>query len=330
MWKKSPGGIFATGVVLNLILLPAAMSAGKERIDPDNFAAGGSASAVAAPSEETENTSADAVKYLLRYKFSDGDVIRYRSEKVAEQSLVVAGYKKTDRTRVEQIRRFQVSGLEATGQANLVMQYESVIMSRQVDDGEPVVFRSDMKRSEIPALFAGFADKLRGNAPKFAVMPTGVPRDDDGRIILPDQDPPGEKKEQPETRFMLPLPDSSLAVGDTWRYITRVKVRVTTEIAREIQLLTTCRLASVVDGIARIRFSTSPLGRLKSVTERTQLVSAMPRGYCLMDIEKGRITKRVIRNSSSVHGVQGPQTLLTYSSDSIEELMTPRPRVVQR
>ncbi|MCH2200816.1 MAG: hypothetical protein MK102_02515 [Fuerstiella sp.] len=330
MRKKSARGAFVAGVVLNLVLLPAAKSVDNERISSDESVASDSGSEAAAPTERTDKTKADVTKYVLRYKFAEGDMIRYRSEKVAEQCLTVAGYKKTDRTRVEQVRRFQVRGLEDTGQASLVMQYESVFMSRQVDDDEPVVFRNDMKRSEIPKLFVGFADKLRGKAPKFSVMPTGVPRDEDDRIILPDPEDLAENKDLPETRFMLPLPESPLAVGDTWRYITCVKVRVTTELAREVRLLTTCRLVSVADGIARIKFSTSAMGRLKSVTEKAQLVSAMPRGYCLMDLEAGQITKRVIRNSGSVHGVQGPQTLLTYSSDAIEELITPTARVVQR
>lgn len=322
---------FAAGLFLFLVPLTAA-GTGDEGLGSGRSDVGENDPAVSADSDADNESRSDPPSYLLRYRFRKGEVIRYRSESIEEQCFSVAGRSKTDRTQVQQVRRFEVSGLDPSGQASLVMQFESVEMSKQVDDQEPIVFRSSMKPSEVPPMYAAFADRLRSGAPRFVVAPTGTPTNEDDEIIVrPDTDEQHEKhKDQPDTRLRPPVPKHPVKVGDSWKYISRVKVRVAEDITREIGLLTTCRLESIESGIARIKFTTSPTIRLKSIAARSQLASAQPRGYSLMDIEAGRITKRVTRNSNTVHGVRGPQSLLTYSSETIEELLTEAASVSQR
>ena len=288
--------------------------------------------AAAASPDPDADSGSETETYLLRYKYREGEVIRYRSESIEEQCFTLAGQSKTDRTQVQQVRRFQVSGLDESGRASLVMQFESVEMSKQVDDQEPIVFRSNMKPAEVPPMYAAFADRLRTGAPRFIVAPTGTPTNDADEIIVQSDagEDNGDRADQPDTRLRPPLPQDPVAVGDSWKYISRVQVRVTKDITREIGLLTTCRLEAVDKGIARIKFTTSPTIRIKSIAARSQLASAQPRGYCLLDIEAGRVTKRVTRNSNTVHGVRGPQSLLTYSSETIEELLTDGARVTRR
>ena len=298
--------------ILLLTLIPHTASHAGEEKQASAAKTGLDTSVEAGSIDQLEN---GADEYLLRYRFLEGEIIRYRSQKVGELCLTVAGASKSDVERVEQVRRFLVTHIDESGLSDLVMQFEKIEMSRQVNDDPPIVFRSTMKPSEVPPMFARFADRLRRGAPQFAVMPTGTPTNESDEIRLP------EKTDAPETRLMPPLPEAPVQIGESWSYITPVKVRMAEEITRKIRLLTTCRLESVENGIARIKFSTSPERRLKSVLARSQLVSARPQGYFLMDIETGRINKRVIRNRNSVHGVRGPQSLVTYSSESVEELL---------
>ncbi len=314
MKQMNERGRLTTGLWLFLIPFMAC-DAGEKTLIGNEPGAGRPSSDVTAETSSTDQPESGADEYLLRYRFLEGEVIRYRSEKFGELCFTGAGARKSDLEHVEQVRRFEVSGIDATGKADLVMQFEQIEMSRQVNDDPPVVFRSTMKPSEIPKMFARVADRLRREAPKFSVMPTGMPTNKNEEIKLP------EKADDPETRLMPPLPEAPVQTGDSWTYITPVKVRIAKDFTREIQLLTTYRLESVENGIARIKFSTSPVRRLKSIVAKAQLVSARPRGYFLMDIKAGRLIKRVTRNDNSVHGVQGPQSLVTYSSEMIEELL---------
>lgn len=280
----------------------------------------------AAPAADGESQDDASPEYRLRYRVAVDEVLRYRSVKVGELSYSVGQQTKTDVERVEQIRRFEVRSVEDDGSADLVMQFESVEMSLQVNGGAPLVYRSTMDAAAVPSYFAGLDARLRGSAPRFRVTPRGAPVDEEQKIIVP----PKEVENPPETRLMLPLPEELVKVGDAWKYFSKVNVRISEDFKRDVPMMTTCRLESVEDGIARIRFSTSPSIKLKSIVARAQLVSAMPHGYCLLDLEAGRIIRRVSRNNSDVHGVHGPQSLLTYSAEVVEELLPNDTQLSQR
>lgn len=297
------------------------------------------ADALAPPEEASaEKTADESPEYLLRYHVTADEILRYRSVKVGELNYTVGETTKSDVERVRQVRRFEVKSVDDNGCADLVMQFESVEMSLQVNGGTPMVYRSSMDSAEVPQYFAGLDARLRGSAPRFHVTPVGAPLDENRHIIIPEQDnrKQGDKEKDkkndnlPETRLMLPLPEKPVRVGDSWKYFSKVKVRVSEDFKREVPMLTSCRLESVEDGIARIRYSTSPAVRLTSVAAKAQLVSAMPKGYCLLDLEAGRIIKRVSRNNSNVHGVHGQQSVLTYSAEVVEELLPRKTQLSQR
>lgn len=282
------------------------------------------ASAVPAEQETGQASSDEEPKYRLRYQVKPGQVIRYQSERVGELRTSVGPNTTSNVERVIQVRRFEVKDVDDFDRASLVMQYERVEMSVQANDGPPITYRSSMKPSQVPRYFARVADRLKGSAPRFIVTPVGAPLDGNDEIIMP------REGQAVETRLMMPLPEHPVRVGDSWRYFGNVKVRVSAEIKRNVRLLTTCRLESVDDGVAKISFATSAVAHLKSNTVRSQLVSALPKGYCLLDINTGQVTKRVVRNNNSVHGFKGRQSLLTYSAEAIETLLPEEANVSQR
>ncbi len=253
-------------------------------------------------------------KYTLRYRFREGDVIRYETTRVGELRIAVGEQSKSDISRVKQIRRFDVTNVDASGAADLMMRFEYVEMSLQTDQGEPIVFRSDMEPAEIPRCFARVASKLTDAAPHFTVLPTGAPLNDAHELIRPE-------KEEQETRLMLPLPTEPVAIGEAWKYYNTVKVRLSEDVNRGIRLLTSCRLRSVKDGVARISFQTSSVSHVTTPAVKALLIEAFPKGDVMFDMESGRIVRRVIRNDNSVYGVHGPGSVLTTSAESIESLL---------
>ena len=274
--------------------------------------------------DSADSSDADTREFVLRYQFREGESFRYRSEKLERLNITVGEQSKTDVTRTQQVRQFAVSNLDESGRADLLMQFESVELSRQVNDDAPVVYRSSMNPEEVPRIFAVFAKRLKGKAARFSVVPTGASPRDLGEVIA------SEDKDSTAAWLVMPLPKKAVTIGESWKHFSSVKVRIAKDVMREIRMLTTYRLESVDDGIARIKFTTSPAIRLKSTSVQALLIAAVPRGYCLLDIEAGRIIKRVARNNRSVHGVKGPGSLLTYSAEAIEDLLPEDTTVSQR
>ena len=119
----------------------------------------------------------------------------------------------------------------------------------------------------------------------------------------------------------MPLPENPVAVGDTWREMIPVNVRVTEEISRQINLLRTFRLESVENGIAMISFRSSVEAAEKSPTMRSQLIKATPKGTLTLDIDRGLMLKREIRYDETVLNAIGPNSVVLCHGNSTEELL---------
>ncbi len=121
--------------------------------------------------------------------------------------------------------------------------------------------------------------------------------------------------------FLMPLPETPVAVGDTWREMIPANVRVTEEISRQINILRTFRLESVEHGIATISFRSSVEAAVKSPTMRSQLIKATPKGTLTLDIERGVMLKREIRYDETVLNAIGPNSVVLCHGTSTEELL---------
>ena len=119
----------------------------------------------------------------------------------------------------------------------------------------------------------------------------------------------------------MPLPENAVAVGDTWREIMPVNVRITEEFSRTINILRTFRLESVENGIAKISFRSSVEAAVKTPTMRAQLIKATPKGTLTFDIERGVMVKREIRYDETVLDALGPNSVVLCHGNSTEELL---------
>ena len=270
--------------------------------------------------QEGRTVSQDGQKWTLRYHFKEGDVLRYETAKVRELSNTRGEHTQSDLTRVHQVRRFSVSEVDDLGVADLQMQFESVEMMFHPDGGQPIVYRSSMKAEEVPRAFAIFAGRLQEAAQQFRVQPSGAPMDQEGELIR-------DNEGGAETRLLVPLPDHSVGIDDTWQYFNTVRLRVAEDpvtrepIIRSIRLKTTCRLDEVEGQIAKIVFQTSCMTKVRTPSVKGLLIEAFPKGHMLLDMQAGRITERVVRNDNRVFGVHGPNSMLTTSAESIEKLL---------
>lgn len=315
---------------------------------------GDSAESGAETVESAAETSA-APTWTLRYKFAPDQKLRYRNTENVTLDATQGEIRKVDVTSIEQRRVFTVASVDAAGAARLTMQYEFVRMQSQTNAFEPVVFDTTMKPDDIPPAFRNTARQLKGSAPRFWISSLGgalketnstaghepaekaVARAGNVTVSNRDSEPatgnvqqavaisPTQKAAAADASnavtFLMPLPEHPVAVGDTWREIIPVSVRVTEDISRQINILRTFRLESVENGIAKISFRSSIEAAVKSPTMRSQLIKATPKGTLTLDIERGVMVKREVRYDETVLNALGPNSVVLCHGKGTEELL---------
>lgn len=309
-----------------------------------------------APTAETSGVTkdmpADATPrmWVLQYKFQPEQKLHYRTTEKKTLQGEIDGNRKVDVSELRMGRVFTVQSVDASGTAQIAMQFDEVWMSRKVNDDPAVEFDARMKPSEIPTEFRNVAHSLKGGATRYAITSRGMPADRDpaptaaeveaqpagktveqAALVEPDTTDkrvttiaatgtPASRKQDQTTSFLMPLPEHPVAVGDRWKETIPVTIRVTAEFNREVQILRTYRLESVENGLASISFWSSIASPVKGPTMMSQLIQATPRGTMMFDIERGAMTRREMRYDQSVPGVFGSGSLLTSVGTTIEEL----------
>ena len=302
---------------------------------------------------ESPTDTAAAPTWTLRYKFIPDQKLRYRNSESVTLDAMQGENRKVDVTGIEQRRVFTVSSVDQSGAARLTMQYEFVRMQVQTNEFEPVVFDTTMSPDDIPPAFRSTARQLQGSAPRFwisslgnALQKTDSPagyepaehavaqagnvkvgsrKTETGAVeqaLAASVSKPDRTSESSDAvTFLMPLPETPVAVGDTWSETLPVNVRMTEEISRQINILRTFRLESVENGIARISFRSSIEAAVKTPTIRAQLIKATPKGELTLDIERGVMVKREIRYDETVLNALGQDSVVLCNGHSTEELL---------
>ena len=299
--------------------------------------------------------------WTLRYKFAPDQTLRYQNTESVTLDAMIGENRKVDVTGIEQRRLFTVTSVDDAGAAKFTMQYEFVQMKVQTDALEPMVFDTTMKPEEIPPSFRNTARQLQGSAPQFWISRLGSALQESdhtqggvpataavaraGNVTVAnkstDTSAAGvqqasattqDSKAQESTKtdqsgssnavtFLMPLPEQPVAIGETWREIIPVSVRVTEEISRQINILRTFRLESVENGIATISFRSSVEAAVKSPTMRSQLIKATPKGTLTLNIERGLMLKRIINYDEMVLNAIGQNSVVLCNGSSTEVLL---------
>ncbi|MEO2025477.1 MAG: DUF6263 family protein [Fuerstiella sp.] len=254
-----------------------------------------------------------AEEYLLRFIFTEGEILRYRTEQRVTHKAVAPAGVKVDLSTVKQTRMFRVGEVSDQGQAQVSMQFERVRMELKSDDQPTEVFDTSMKDSEVPVKFRTAARNLKKPAPTFVLRADGTPVSDEGVEQIP---------KGGQASFMMPLPRKPIAVGETWKVTMQSKVRIAEGVMRTISALRTYRLQEMQGDIATITFATSITSKVRSPAIKALLLQATPKGTILFNVKHGRVLEREITFARSVMGAVGPNSLVSVKGRTTETLLS--------
>jgi hypothetical protein len=279
--------------------------------------------AVAAETTEKASTPAPAAaevpasgeKYLLRYKFAMGEVLRYDVKLSSKLRNNQDGRSDEVETESESVKSWKVTDVLPNGEMEFMHVVEWVKMSNQSPGLPPNKFDSRTK-DPVPM---GFATAARAVGIPLSVLRIAP----DGKVTFREQKHP-QPKPQEDMPITLGLPEAEVAVGEKWSHPYDVTVLRKGGASLQIQTRRICKLRDVKNGVAVIDVEYQILTPVDSYA-RSQLVDRLTDGTVRFDVAKGRIIaqehnvdKRILGHSSkasSLHFVSKLQERLLPSEE---------------
>lgn len=242
-----------------------------------------------------------AKKYKLRYKFKEGEVLRWEVEHRAQIRTTIQGTTQTAETLSTSIKIWKVDKVDEQGQATFTYSVESVDMRQKYDGRKELHYNSDTDKEAPP----GFGDVAKAVGVPLAV----VTLDDRGKLIKREEKRPSATP-APDA-ITPPLPEEPVAVGATWFLPADIKVTLKTGEVKKIKARQRYEFESVKDQTAVISLETQILSPIRDNPEiEAQVVQGLGKGPIRFAIDDGRILSQRSDVDERVNGFQGEASSL--------------------
>ena len=251
-------------------------------------------------------------KYALKYKFTQGEEVRWNVEHVATTKAQIAGKHETTSSRTESTKLWKVSSIDSIGNITFVHSVESTSLWQKIGEEEPVSYDSNSDE-EPPQEFASACDMIGKPLAVVTISPNG-------KVI-------DRKSETMQVGFgvgdiCVPLPEEPISIGHRW--FAPTVFDATDEDGKRLKLKARINyefLKVVTGGLAVISFKTEVLTPIESDQVRSQLLQKLNHGYVAFDIAKGRLNTKEVRWNEKVQEYAGADSHLQYNGRMTEKIV---------
>ena len=262
----------------------------------------------AAPRPEDESEQ----KYDLSYKFSPGEVVRWKVVHRATVKTTIQGSTQTAQTKSESIKAWQITEVDqARGDISLVHLVERIKMINQVSGRAKVEY--DSESGEKPPV--GF----EAAAQAVGIPLTEIRMNPKGKIIHR-----VERHIQPgggsDTPMAIPLPAQPVAVGHVWSEPHDIVITLQDGQTRKISTRRRFELKNVAENVATIGIDYQVLTPVQDPAVEAQLVQNLYRGEMRFDLKAGRPISQQLDVDKRVRGFSGPSSSMQYVMRLNEEV----------
>ena len=265
-----------------------------------------------APDTSDAATAADT--YLLRYKFTAGEVVRWKVTHKARTDTEIRGSSQTAESNSESTKVWTVKKVGENGEFTLVHSVSQVNMWQRVGD-EPLIHYDSKSDEEVPRVYQQTAKTV------------GVP------LSTVTISPPGAILAQSSTKpidlglgsIVIPFPEKPIKIGDGWNVPRVVTVSLPIDGVRtykKIKVRQRYTLRSVKAGIATIAVRTEVITPVRDARIESQLIQKMIKGSMRFDLQKGRLRSKTIDWNEHVLGFQGANSNMKYRATFSEQLLS--------
>ncbi len=257
----------------------------------------------------------ESQKYELKYKFREGETLRWKVEHKAKIRTTVSGTSQTAETESYSVKVWKVQSV-GTNTGNMAFEHsvESILMKQRLSGRQEEVYDST-KDEEAPLAFQEVAKSVGVPLSLVAIDPRG-------RIIKrEDRNPQAGGM---ESQITLPLPEGPVAVGHSWSVPLEVQVKLESGVVKPIQTRQQFKLEYVTNSVAVIGVETvilSPEGQ-RDPAIQAQLIQRHTSGKVRFDMERGRVLSQQMSLDKQVVGFRGEASSLHYEMKFSETLVS--------
>lgn len=260
---------------------------------------------------ESASSKSDGEKYLLRYRFATGDVLRSKVVQQTRIETTISGTTQTaDMTSIS-TKAWRVTDVDDRDRITFDTMIENIDMRQQMSGRQEVRYNSQTDKKAPPG-YESAADSV-------GKLLTTITMDDVGKLLK------REKKQQANVdnanvQIVVPLPAEEIAVGAHWSVPVDVTVTLENNQPKTIATKHRYQLEKVVNGIAVIAVETV-LPPINDPKIRAQLIQRLTRGTIRFDLKAGRVIAQQTDLDERVIGFNGPDSSLHYLGRFTEELL---------
>lgn len=276
---------------------------------------------VAAQPQATSNGKAADGTYLLRYRFSPEESIRYQVTHVAKTKTRIRGAEEVSHVHTVSEKLWEVRDVKDDGSITFVHSVQAVEMMQQAGDADEIRWDS-RSGDEPPVIFESVAKQLKTPLSTVTINSRGQ---ETGR-----ETHAGTEAQLGMGGLTLPLPEEAIPVGHSWSVPREIKARAESAEIKVVKARDTYTLEKVQTGVATLKIRSEILTPVEEASVKAQIVQQLSNGSIRFDIDAGRVLSKQLDWDETVVGFQGHNSLMEYRSRLTEQLVDGPVRTAKR
>lgn len=251
-------------------------------------------------------------KHLLKYKFTEGEVIQWKVRHLGTTEATVQGNTQTSKMRAVSTKQWKIIDVDEDGNTTFKHSVLDVNMWQKVSGRKEV--RYDSSRDEPPPPeYENVAETVGVPLATVKISPFGqvLERDETPRHInagLGD--------------ITVPFPNEPVKIGQNWHVPNEIRVRRRDGKVLRIKTRLVYTLQSVKSGVATINVKTEVITPINDPQVEAQLVQQLINGELKFDVDAGRLMSRQVDWDETVVGFNGSDSLMKYLARFTEDLVS--------
>ncbi|MEX0824633.1 MAG: hypothetical protein WD119_00620 [Pirellulaceae bacterium] len=265
-------------------------------------------------------TAGEPESCLLRYQLSKDEKIRYQVEHLAKTKTKMRGAEDLSNVRTVSTKVWRVLDVSQDGHFTFDHYVESVAMSQQHGDAEPLEWDST-SGEDPPAIYRSVADQLGKPIAEVRINDRGQEKERKADV--------GTKTDLGMGGLTIPLPEDETKIGGSWSVPRQIRARTEESEIKKINVRELYTLEKISAGVATISVRSQPLTPISDAKIKSQVVQQLSDGTIKFDIDAGRMISKQLNWDETVIGFQGANSMMEYRARLTEKLVD-APAVAQR
>lgn len=259
----------------------------------------------------------DAQEYLLRYKFREGQEIRYEVSLHDDYVVKIGDLTEEPHSYQDSVKSYRVISVAEDGSAVLELKMEWAALDL-FQNGAKANFdsREDMKPEE---LFRPIASMIGKPHLRLTISPTG--KVSNLNPLLGSQEKPGDLA----VDVLVELPEKPVKVGSIWTENMDVPLNLpNSPLKQAVKVQRRYFLRSVSDGVATITVKTKVLTPLNDPELELQLIRRQPQGSMQVDLNRGLLISRTLTQDNEVVNFGNGASHMQFKQKHTEKVIIPQ------